>query len=61
MSGIIVSQKLTMSESLDAIPRAEEWFKKNPKRKICRIDNFKVRRGFTGTDILKHTNIPMEY
>lgn len=54
---LIVSQKLTIEESLDAIPKIEEWFAKNPTRKICQTDNFKVRRGFTGTDILKHTNL----
>ena len=55
MGRIIITRKLTMKEALESIPQIESWFKKNPKRKVCRTDTFKVRRGFAGTDILKHT------
>lgn len=54
---IIISKKLEIEEAIDSMPKIEEWFKKNPKRKICQTDNFKVRRGFVATDILKHTLI----
>ena len=54
---IIISRKLTLSEALVAIPSVEQWFKENPKRKICQTDLWKVRRGFVGTDILKRTTL----
>jgi hypothetical protein len=52
---IIVTEKLTVKEAFESIPKIEEWFKQNPTRKVCQTDYFKVRRGFVGTDILKHT------
>lgn len=53
----IISKKLTLVETLDSMPKIEEWFKKNPSRKICQTDTFKVRRGFVATDLLKHTDL----
>lgn len=47
---------MTVKEAIENIPKIEEWFKLNPTRKICQTDIFKVRRGFTGTDIFNHTD-----
>lgn len=55
MSSFIVFPKLTVKEALENIPAIEKWFKENPTRKVCQTENFKVRRGFTGTDVLKHS------
>lgn len=55
MARFIVTPKLTIREAIEAMKGIEEWFKKNPTRKMCQTDNFKVRRGFTATDILRHT------
>lgn len=57
MTTFIVSRKLSIKEATESIPQIEQWFKKNPSRKICRTDTFVVRRGFVGTDILAHTNL----
>lgn len=51
----IVFPKLSIENALDIIQKIEQWFKENPSRKVCNTENFKVRRGFVGTDILKHT------
>ena len=57
MSGFIISQKLTLKEAIESMPKMEQWFKENPNRKFCNTDTFRVRRGYTATDILKHTNL----
>ena len=54
MARFIVTKKLTIKEALDSIVGIEKWFADNPTRKICQTDVFKVRRGFSATDILKH-------
>lgn len=57
MARFIISKKLTIKEAIDAIPQIEQWFKNNPKRKVCLTDIWKVRRGFVGTDVLAHTDL----
>ena len=57
MSTFIVSKKLGLKQALEVIPDIEEWFKKNPKRKFCQTETFRVRKGFVGTDVLEHTDI----
>jgi hypothetical protein len=57
MSRFIISKKLTLQEALDFIPQIEKWFKDNPKRKFCQTETFRVRRGFTATDVFEHTDL----
>ena len=54
---IIITRKLTIPEARKAILQLAEWFRQNPRRRICRTDDFKVRKGHIAQDVLKHTNI----
>lgn len=53
----IISKKLTIQEALENMPAIEKWFKDNPTRKKCQTETFSVRRGFTATDVLSHTDL----
>ncbi len=55
MAGFIIFKKLTLIEALDSIIQIQQFFRENPRRKICRTDLFKVRRNHIIEDILKHT------
>ena len=52
----IISRKLTIIEARKAILALAEWFRQNPKRRICRTEDFVVRKGHIAEDVLKHTN-----
>ena len=56
MARFIITKKMTVQEAFEAIKGIEIWFSKNPSRKVCNTETFKVRRGFTGTDVLGHTD-----
>lgn len=55
MARIIVFKKLSLKEATDLMVKVEDFFQKNKSRRICRTDLFEIRRGYTATDILKHT------
>lgn len=53
-----VPDELIRKEAADAIPLIKEWFKNNPKRRICRSEGWYgvqifVRRGHVNEDIAK--------
>lgn len=52
---LIIFKKLELKDALKYIVEIELWFNKNPRRKRCQTGLFSIRRGFVGTDILKHT------
>lgn len=56
MATFIISNKLTIDEALKAMVDLEAWFRKNPTRKVCQTDTFRVRRGYVVEDVLLHTN-----
>lgn len=56
---ILVYKKMTEAEiqkcADETLPRLEQWFRDNPKRRICNCQSFhrkmiKVRRGHVETD-----------
>ena len=51
----IVFKKLTPIQALENARDIEQWFIKNPTRRVCRTDLFTVRRHHVVEDILKHT------
>lgn len=53
---IILMRKLTQEEAQENISQIEAWFKVNPKRRVCRSDLFKVRRGHVSEDVMKHAD-----
>ncbi len=52
---IIVRRRLTQQDGEDLISRIEEWFKENPRRRVCRTEYFNVRRKHVIEDIMEHT------
>jgi len=52
---LVIFPKLTTEEAEENIRKIEQWFSEHPKRKVCRTDLFKVRRGYVREDILEHT------
>ena len=54
---IVIVEKLTREEAEKNIALIEQWFKDNPRRKVCRTDLWKVRRGFVREDINKHAEV----
>ena len=57
---IIIRQKLTREEAEKNIALIAQWFKDNPRRKVCRTDLWKVRRGFVREDINNHSEVENE-
>ena len=57
---IIVRRKLTLEDAEKYIPQVEEWFRENPKRRICHFGDdaggtwFNIRRKYVREDILEH-------
>lgn len=58
MSGFVVFKKLSVMDALETMKMAEEFFRKNPKRKVARTDLFEIRRGHIVEDVLKRTVTP---
>lgn len=52
---LIIFPKLTKEEADVCIKDIQEWFTKNPRRKVCKTDLFTVRRNSIVQDILRHT------
>ena len=55
MVGFLVAKRLSAEEAKRVIEGIEEWFKDNPRRRICRTPVFKVRRGHVVEDVLIHS------
>lgn len=55
MSMFVFRRKLTKAQCEDVARQVEEWFLKNPRRRICRADLWKksIRKGHVLEDILK--------
>ncbi len=53
---IMLYRKLTQEEAQVNISQIEAWFKLNPKRRVCRTELWKVRRGHVNEDIMKHAD-----
>ena len=51
----VIFPKLTKKEAEKNIKDLEEWFRNNPRRKVCHTDLFKVRRSHIREDVLSHT------
>lgn len=49
-----IFKKLTKEEAEDNIKNLDIWFKNNPRRRVCRTDLFKVRKGHIREDVTKH-------
>lgn len=55
MASFVVYKKLDQKVAQETYDGIKKWFEDNPKRKVCRTDIFKVRRGHIAEDILKHS------
>jgi hypothetical protein len=52
---IAIRKKLTKEEAEEVIPKIENWFKENTKRKVCITDYGEIRKKFIREDILSHS------
>ncbi|MEK6879799.1 MAG: hypothetical protein AABY22_09345 [Nanoarchaeota archaeon] len=50
----ILFNKFNKKDAKKLLTDMEEWFKNNPKRRVCYTDLFKIRRNHIKEDILKH-------
>jgi hypothetical protein len=56
MAGFIFFKKFTPEEAKDIIVDISQWFRDNPKRRMCQTDlGFKVRRGHITEDVMART------
>lgn len=55
---LVVFEKLPYRDAKEFCVQVEEWFVGNPKRKVCRTDLFKVRKGHVQEDVMKHALLP---
>jgi len=52
---LIVFKKFKLEEAIENMKLIEKWFRDNPKRKICKTNLFKIKKGYIVEEILKHT------
>jgi len=55
MANFQVFKKFTKTEAKILIEELEQWFKDNPKRRVCNTDLFKVKKGKIKETVLRHT------
>lgn len=59
MALISIRRRLTHKECEEAAARIEEWFKANPRRKVCRTEYWTIRKGNVLQQVLEQEN-PVE-
>ena len=55
MALFVIQRKLTKDEAEENIKCIEDWFKANPKRKVCKTELGKIRKSHVREEIMEHT------
>ena len=55
MANFLIFRKFTKAEAKILIEDLEQWFKDNPKKRVCHTDLFDVKKGKIKETVLRHT------
>jgi hypothetical protein len=54
----VIMKRLTLAEADETIKGITQWFKDNPRRKVCHTDcYFKVRKNHIREDVMIHAEL----